>query len=128
MTPRREDPYAGVNLLHLSPSRDVEWKIEADGRVVLFRERPRVRGPRSLVRWLSFVMTPPRIRLDDVGSFVWCRLDGRTAVGSIAEELRREFGERVEPAEQRLGEMIRLLRRERLLSYPEPEADPPAGA
>ena len=30
----------------------------------------------------------------------------------------RNFGEEVEPAEERVGQLIRMLRRERLLAYP----------
>ena len=87
--------------------------------MVLVRERPRVRGPRSLGRWLSYMMAPPRIRLDELGSFAWLALDGNTTVGTIAETVRERFGEAAEPAEQRLGQFVHILRRERLVSYPE---------
>ncbi len=120
---RRVDPLAGVNLLDVRPRREVGWETGPDGCVVLVRERPRIRGPRSLGRWISFMMAPPRIRLDDVGSFAWSQLDGRTTVGVIARDVRREFGERVEPAEQRLGHLVHILRRERFVSYPELETD-----
>jgi hypothetical protein len=75
-------------------------------------------------------MAPPRIRLDEVGSFAWTRLDGRTTVGEIAAELRQRFGDQAEPVEQRLGQFVRVLRRERLVAYrgyddaPETEVQP----
>jgi len=55
--------------------------------------------------------SPYRARLDEVGTFVWRRCDGATSVARIAEEMRAEFGERIEPAEDRLVTFLqRLLR------------------
>lgn len=124
MTTRRQrtgDPRAGVNLLHVTPRREVLWEEDGSGLVTLVPERPKVRGPRSLGRWLRYMMAPPRIRLDDVGSYAWLRLDGGTTVGGLAGAVREHFGDRVEPVEQRLGQLIRLLRHERFVSYPELE-------
>ena len=116
----REDP-RGPNLLDLTPCRQVDWEQDDEGLVTLVRERPRVRSPRTLGRWLSFMMAPPRIRLDDVGSYVWLRMDGSTDVRGLVALIREEFGERVEPVNLRLGQLIRLLRRERFVSYSELE-------
>lgn len=110
-----------MNLLDVSPRREVPWEEDGGGLVTLVPERPKVRGPRSLGRWLRYMMAPPRIRLDDVGSYAWLRLDGGTTVGRVAGEVREQFGDRVEPVEQRLGQLIRLLRHERFVSYPELE-------
>ena len=63
----------GINLLEVAPEREVGWE-EEDGLVVLVRDRPRVRSPRSLGRWISYMMAPPRIRLDELGSFAWLAL------------------------------------------------------
>ena len=124
MSSRRQriaDARAGVNLLDVTPRREVLWEEDGGGLVTLVPERPKVRGLRSLGRWLRYVMAPPRIRLDDVGSYAWLRLDGRTTVGGVAEKVREQFGDRVEPVEQRLGQLVRLLRHERFVSYPELE-------
>lgn len=119
MTGRRHGPTDGPNLLDLTPRREVAWEQGEDGSVTLVRERPRVRSPRSLGRWVSFMMAPPRIRLDDVGSYTWLRMDGATDVRELAEMVRTEFGDRVEPVGQRLGQLVRVLRRERFVSYAE---------
>jgi hypothetical protein len=118
---RIADARAGVNLLDVTPRREVLWEEDESGLVTLVPERPKVRGPRSLGRWLRYMMAPPRIRLDDVGSYAWLRLDGATTVGGVAGEVREQFGDRIEPVEQRLGQLIRLLRHERFVSYPELE-------
>lgn len=120
MRRRSATPVAGqINLLDLSPRPEVGWEEGEDGLVVLVRERPRVRGPRSLGRWLSYMMAPPRIRLDEFGSFAWRALDGETTVGSISDRVRDHFGDAAEPVERRLGQFVQILRRERFVSYPE---------
>ncbi len=65
------------------------------------------------------MMAPPRIRLDEVGSYAWLRMDGTTDVRELAVLVREQFGDRVEPVGQRLGQLIRVLRRERFVSYAE---------
>lgn len=109
----------GPNLLDMKPVREVPWIEDADGLVTLLRDRPRVRSVRSLGRWISYMLAPPRIRLDDVGSFAWLRMDGSTSVRGLAAAVRSEFGDRVEPVSQRLGHLVRLLRRERFIGYVE---------
>ena len=62
-------------------------------------------------------MSASRIRLDDMGSFSWERMDGTRTVQEIAQELRAEFGDEVEPAEERLAPLVRFLRQEDLVRY-----------
>ena len=114
----------GPNLLDMTPVREVEWEEDESGVVTLVRSRPRVRGPRSMGRWVSFMLAPPRIRLDEVGSFAWLRMSGSIDVGDLATLVREEFGDRVEPVNQRLGHLVRLLKRERFVSYVEPKGIP----
>lgn len=105
-----------MNLLELTPvtSADVE---EKDGRVVVIRPKPTTSGLRAPIDWLTYLMAPRRLRLDDVGSFCWRHMDGRHSAGEIAEALRAEFGDSVEPAEERLGQFVRMLQREELVRF-----------
>lgn len=124
MTRRRSNaeagaPEQGPNLLDMTPVREARWEEDDEGVVTLLRDRPRVRGPRSFARWVSFMLAPPRIRLDDVGSYAWLRMNGTTDVRGLAELIRSEFGDRVEPVSQRLGHLVRVLRRERFVHYAE---------
>lgn len=73
---------------------------------------------------LSYKMATKKICLDEVGSFAWRLFDGERTVGEVAEELRQAFGEAVEPVEDRLGELVRMMHREDLIAYP--GWDPPA--
>ena len=119
---RRRESEAGPNLLDMTPRREVTWEEDEAGVVTLVRERPAIRGPRSLGRWISFMMAPPRIRLDDVGSYAWLQMNGSLEVRELARLVQVEFGDRVEPVNQRLGQLIRLLKRERFLSYSESQS------
>jgi len=105
-----------VNLLEIKPVRTAEAE-ERDGRVVVHRPKPTSRGLRRLLDRFLHAMSASRLRLDDLGSFSWERMDGTRTVQEIAEELRAEFGDEVEPAEERLAHLVRFLRQEDLVRY-----------
>lgn len=111
------------NLLELVPERSADWEERAD-RIVLLRPRPSASGPRRLFDWLAYQLAAKRLRLDEVGTFSWRRMDGRRTVHQIASDLRREFGAQVEPAEERLGRFVQQLQREELVRFPELEGGP----
>jgi hypothetical protein len=113
---RARDPLEGVDLLGIAPERTAVWR-EEEGRVVVERPLPPVRGARSLLLRLSFLTGVKRLRLDELGAAVWRRLDGRT-VAEVLAALRGEFGARCEPAEARLRLYLGILRRERLIGLP----------
>lgn len=106
-----------VNLMELCPVRAVSW-IEDGDKVVLVRTPPSGAKWKRLKERFRFWLSCPRIRLDERSSRVWLLLDGQRSVGEIAQQIRSEFGAEVEPAEPRIGELIRRLRDERLLAYP----------
>ena len=104
----------GIDWLGVVPVRAAEWS-ETDGRIVIERPRPTERGLRRLFGWLSYYSAARRLRLDDLGAFVWDRIDGATTLGAIAEFLRDEFGESVGTAEERVIVFVKMLYRERLV-------------
>jgi len=110
--------------------RLAEWQ-EQDGRVVVSRPRPTSRGLRGFADLISYWLSVPRIRLDEVGSATWLLLDGRRTVDEVAELVRERFGDAVEPAEERIGTFVRTLRYQGFLAYPgwdeEPDGGGPAG-
>lgn len=108
------------NLLDMIPVREADWQVDADDRITLMRARPGRRSRRGFTGWLSSTMGPSRVRLDEVGSFTWRHIDGQTDVRTLCGRLQEEFGDRVEPVHERLGQLIRILRRERLVSYRSP--------
>lgn len=104
-----------TNLLELMPVRQASWS-EVEGRVVIEREKPT--GSGMIRAKLRYWLAVRRIRLDEKGSLVWRLLDGAHSVGDVAGALRDEFGDQVEPAEERAGNLIRMLHQEDLLAYP----------
>ena len=96
------------------PRRRLEWLVLDDGRCVVLR--PRL-GESRIGRWLASKVGDPcyRIRLDDVGTFIWKACDGETPLTAIAGRLRAEFGERVEPAEERLARFVQSMLRSRMI-------------
>ncbi len=114
---RRLEALKNINLLELKPVRTETWE-EDDGRIVVVRSRRTGTGIQKVKEWFRFWLSSSRIRLDGPGSCVWLLLDGQRSVGEVADLLRMEFGEEIEPAEERAGEMVRSLHNEELVAYP----------
>lgn len=112
---RRAKELEQINLLELTPVRLASWS-EVGGRVVI--ERPKPEDAKQIREQLRYWLAVRRIRLDERGSLAWKLLDGTRSVADIAAALRDEFGEEVEPAEDRAGQLVRMLHREDLLAYP----------
>ena len=106
--------YEEVNDAASIPRRTLDWHEAEDGRCIVLRPKF---GRSPLGRWLASRVWDPhyRIRLDEVGTFVWKACDGRTSLSSIADQLREEFGPRVEPADQRLVAFVRTMLHSRML-------------
>ena len=100
------------------PRRLLEWRDE-DGRCVLLRPRF---GTGRLGRWLNGLAGDPhyRIRLDEIGTLVWKSCDGRTSLAEIARAMRSAFGDRVEPAEERLARFVGRMLKGRMIAVEQP--------
>lgn len=108
-----------VDLLELAPMRSVPWLEREDGRVVIDRPRPPIDGLRGLIRRTGWMLAPRRVRLDEIGSFAWRRLDGATKVRALAGVIRDAFPDSCDQLEERLGAYLKAMRKLRLISFPE---------
>lgn len=117
LSPGRTPPV--VDLLELTPMRQVPWLERDDGRVVIDRPRPPIDGLYGLFRCAGWMLSPRRIRLDEIGSFAWRRLDGATKVRSLAGVMRDAYPDSCDQLEERLGDYLKAMRRLRLISFPE---------
>lgn len=88
---------------------------------MLLRPHPVSRGLRVPIDWLIYLLAPPKLKLDELGSFCWLQMNGERTAGEIASLLRARFGSAAEPAEERLGTFIHMLQREELVRLPELE-------
>ncbi len=113
---RRTDELESVNILELTPCRLADWR-SAGERIVVIRPKPVGAGLRAQIDKVLYMMSARRIRLDAHGSFSWLCLDGEHTVGQVAVQLREKFGAEVDPAEERLGHLVRVLRREGLVGF-----------
>lgn len=104
------------DLMSLVPSRAVDFE-ESGGRITLVRTPPDTEGWRRLVERLLYELQAHRIRLDEMGSAAWRLMDGRNTVADIVRSLRADFGDAVEPAEERLSKLLQILYREKLITF-----------
>jgi len=74
------------------------------------------------IKW--FHQSPEhRYRLDDLGSFVLQRCNGQLSVLDIEADLRRHFGEKAEPALNRLVKFLQILDNNYVISLKQTGAD-----
>ncbi|MFH0799736.1 MAG: PqqD family protein [Pseudomonadota bacterium] len=92
----------------------IGWEDGPDGGAVLLVPRFR-KGP--LARWLQPRLPRPfiRVKLDEIGSFVWRALDGGTPFQKVALAMKEKFGDRVEPAEVRLKTFLTILYKDKFI-------------
>lgn len=108
-----------MNLLALTPVPAAA--CEDDGEcVVVIRPSPRGFGLRTPIDWLIFLLAPRRLKLDELGSYCWRRMDDGVTALEIAAGARDRYGETIEPAEERVGRFLQLLLREELIRVREP--------
>lgn len=62
-----------------------------------------------------------RISLDETGSAVWQEIDGNKSVQEICGILKARFGEKVEPAEDRVAKFISSLFGNKMITFKEVE-------
>lgn len=103
-------------------THDIGWEDGPEGGAVLLVPRFRS-GP--LARWIQPRLRRPyvRVKLDEIGSFAWRMIDGRTPFSAIVESMRGHFGERVEPADDRLKKFMTILHRSKFVRLEAPVED-----
>jgi hypothetical protein len=107
-----------INLLELVPIRNIDWKKSDQGLTVLLK--PKIKHPVLAKNILPRLKNPYyKIRLDDVGSFIWEQCDGVQTVKEIADSLSERFGDKVEPLYDRLALFLQSLERNRFILYRE---------
>ncbi|RME01591.1 MAG: PqqD family protein [Calditrichaeota bacterium] len=105
-----------VNFLELVPERSLEWITSEEGHVKLLVPKY---GKSSFGVWLAKQLQKPYmyIKLDAIGSAVWKACDGHSTVYEIAQKLKAEFGDDIEPIYDRLGQFFRELERSKFIKW-----------
>lgn len=102
------------NILNLRPKRAVQWEENEDGTVILLT--PKFEN-KLLVKYLLPRMKSKniKIKLDDVGSWVWRHIDGERTILQIGELMEHELAERAQPVYERLGLFMNMLLRRKFI-------------
>ncbi|MBD3289949.1 PqqD family peptide modification chaperone [candidate division KSB1 bacterium] len=105
-----------VNLLDLIPVQNVDSTTNDENLIVLLK--PKLKN-RYLKKYVLSKMKSPnyKINLDDFGTSVWKSINGRNTVAEIGDKLRSEFGEKIEPVYERLSLFIKILEKNKLITY-----------
>jgi len=108
------------NLLELTPFRLMNHEMDADNYVNVLL--PRFNDAFTDMFFQSLLPEKrkyTKIKLDDIGSETWININGNVNVKHLVDFIRQTFGEKVEPAEQRLGKFISMLYEQRYISFKE---------
>lgn len=113
---KKRNKESTINLLDLIPVQNAEWKKNEDGLIILLK--PKLKHPFLRRHFLSHMKKPYfKIKLDDVGSYVWELCDGMRSVRDVADGLHNKFREKVDPLFDRLALFLQSLERNRLISF-----------
>ena len=118
---KREDIIA--EWLQLYPIREFDSETDENGRMVVIVPRQE--------NWLFRKILPKpnlpagRVKLDEVGSFVWQCCDGEHTVANISKLLDEKFAERVKPADERTVVFLQQMYKEQFIKVYISRDNPP---
>lgn len=106
---RKQKKTVRENYLERRPKRqeNILWTKDGKGIVTLEVENTGIfnRAAQKLLHRPE----KTQLHLDELGSFVWCLLDGETDIIELGKAVEAQFGERAAPLYERLAEYVRLL-------------------
>ncbi len=105
---QKEEP----NYKELVPARQCEFEDKNGTVTVLYKKEPS-KFDKLFSRWLK--NKPYRIDLDEIGSFIWRKINGVLNIGEIIDIAQDNFGEKIEPAEERVIMFFKQMHRTKLI-------------
>ena len=105
------------NLLDLTPFRKIDHELEENGMAIL--QYPKFKN-KKVSKYMLGNRTPYiHMKLDEIGTASWLLIDGKRKVGEIINMLIEQFGDRVQPAHDRLGKFLSQLYNNKYISFQE---------
>ena len=101
-------------LSKIYPVRNCEHKLNNDLVTVLFKKTNLGFIERTFFKKQS--EKPYKIDLDEIGSFIWLNIDGKTNVGKLTEIAKKHFLNKIDPAEERVELFINQMHKNKLVS------------
>ena len=104
--------------MELTPSREKEFNVDEKGIVTILI-------PKFKTAFFQKYLLPKnktnfiKISLDELGSAVWNEVDGNKKVETIVNELSEKFGEKIQPAEERVLKFLTQLATSKFVSFKE---------
>lgn len=97
------------NYLEKIPVRaeKINWSKDEQDKVTLEIENVGIMN-----RIAQKVLKKPKIsyvHLDEMGSFIWPKIDGEKSILQFGESVKAEFGEKAEPLYERLAKYFQIL-------------------
>ena len=97
------------NYLERIPARaeGLTWKANSEGMVTL-----EIQNTGWANRLAQVLLGRPKvsyIHLDELGSFVWPLMDGKTSITELGKLVDAAFGEKAHPLYERLAQHFRIL-------------------
>ena len=98
------------------PKPLVESETNDDGNTILLK--PKFRNT-FLSNYLTSRVKKPffKVTLDEIGTFIWSKIDGKHNAVEISDKLSAEFGEKIQPANERLGLFLGMLKRGKFVDF-----------
>lgn len=93
----------------------IDWEERDDGNIQLIV--PRESFFDKIAIKLFFAPDKFKIDLDEMGSFIWNNIDGKTSVYQIGELVKGRFGEEAEPLYERLIYYLNILRNNNFIKF-----------
>jgi len=105
-----------LNLLELVPIRNIQWKTDDQGKVILLK--PKFKN-RFLAKHLLPRMKHPyyKVKLDEMGSFFWKNCDGKNNIKEIARLHKEKFGEKADPVLDRISLFVKSLDKNDFITF-----------
>ena len=100
------------NYLDLIPVRQCEYEENNDIVTVLFFKKPTIV---EKIFFKKMTNKPYKIDLDEIGSFIWGQINAVLNVSQIIDITEEHFGEKVEPAEDRVIQFLKQMHSTKLI-------------
>ena len=98
------------NYLDQIPRRkeEIHWECDDAGAVTIYRKNQGVAN--GIAQKLFRKPKVTQVHLDEMGNFIWPRIDGKRSVYELALLVKEEFGEKAEPLYDRLIRYLEILK------------------
>ena len=106
-----------IDWTKLIPEKNIKWELNPETNFIILK-KPKFKNP-LLKKYLLPKLKNPEfsVKLDEVGTFVWQKIDGKMTFAEIAKKMQEKFGESIEPVDERLGQFINSLRQHDFITF-----------